>query len=109
MKYPSAMQIGGNHVSVTVVDEPIKQTGPMSYIIGSYSPLSRGMVCYHNDDLIDTCGENFTHETVEAINSLYDLKLDHQTITTLATALYQAFASGEVSFTKESPCSETTH
>jgi len=98
MKYPSQMQIGGNTVPVTVLDAPIRQVSQTSYVIGEYHPLTREMKIYHTDNNIQMCGENFVHETIEAINGLYDLNLAHQTITTLATALYQAYSSGNVSF-----------
>lgn len=98
MKYPEKMQIGGNTVPVQVLDAPIRQVSTTSYVIGEYHPLTREIKIYHTNDNIQMSGENFVHETIEAINGLYDLNLAHQTITTLATALYQAYSSGSVSF-----------
>ena len=98
MKYPEQMQIGGNTVTVEVLSQPIRQVAKNQFVIGEYHPLDRTMKCYHSEAHKDTCGESFVHETVEAIDALYDLNLPHQTITTLATALYQAYTSGGVSF-----------
>ncbi len=44
-------------------------------------------------------GMNLVHETIEGINSLCDLGIDHTAISTLGTMLYKAFASGCVDFT----------
>lgn len=101
MRYPEQMQIGGNTIPVEVVSEPIRQVGPQAYVIGEYHPLSRKIKIYHTEKNIKMCGENFVHETIEAVNGLYDLNLPHQTITTLATALYQAYSTGNVSFTDD--------
>lgn len=98
MRYPDKMQIGGNTIPVEVLDAPIRQVGPTSYVIGEYHPLTRAIKIYHTEKNIKMSGENFVHETIEAVNGLYDLDLPHQTITTLATALYQAYSSGGVSF-----------
>jgi hypothetical protein len=98
MQYPDKMQIGGNTINVEVLNEPIRKVDDLTYVIGEYHPIARTMKCYHSEAHKDTCGESFVHETVEAIDSLYDLGLPHQTITTLATALYQAYSSGSVSF-----------
>lgn len=108
MQYPKEMQIVGNTINVTILSEPIKQTGPNSYMIGMYHPISRNLIQYHDDKFEDTCGESFVHETVEAVNAINDLGLPHQTITTLAANLYQAFTSGHVSFAKEVTCSGST-
>ena len=111
MKYPEKMQIGGNIIPVEVLAEPVRQVGPHSYVIGEYHPLTRAMKIYHTNNNIRMCGENFVHETIEAINALYDLNLSHQTITTLATALYQAYSTGNVNFCEEvedTTCTDTT-
>lgn len=107
MRYPEQMQIGGNNIPVEVLAEPIRQVGPHSYVIGEYHPLTRAMKIYHTDSNVKMCGENFVHETIEAINGLYDLNLPHQTITTLATALYQAYSSGNVSFAEDTVCNKS--
>ena len=98
MRYPEQMQIGGNTIPVVVTDQPLRKVDEHSYIIGQYHPLTREITIYHSDDMKKMCGENFVHETIEAVNGLYDLNLQHQTITTLATALYQAYSTGNVSF-----------
>lgn len=112
MKYPDKMTIGGNTVTVDVLSEPLKKLSEYSYVIGEYHPLTRGIKIYHTDSNKKMCGENFVHETIEAVNALYDLNLSHQTITTIATALYQAYSTGNVSFVDdevmESNCANTT-
>ena len=108
MRYPEQMQIGGNTIPVEVVSEPNKQVGPHAYVIGEYHPLSRKIKIYHTEKHLKMCGENFVHETIEAVNGLYDLNLPHQTITTLATALFQAYSTGNVSFEQEAPACHIT-
>jgi hypothetical protein len=46
--------------------------------------------------------DDLLHEVVEAINCLYDLPLNHQTITTLAEALHQVLRDNRLVFFEES-------
>ncbi len=46
--------------------------------------------------------DDLLHEIVEAINCLYDLELNHQTITTLAEALHQVMRDNRLVFFEES-------
>lgn len=41
---------------------------------------------------------DFLHEIIEAINDANDLKLEHQTLSTLATSLYQVMVANRLTF-----------
>ena len=69
-----------------------------TYVFGQFLVKDNTLKTWHNDDISDVCGTCFVHETIEAIDSIGDLKLNHTQITTLASLLYQAFSSGAVSF-----------
>lgn len=69
-----------------------------AYVMGCYSVLDDLITLRVTDTNTEAAGTNFVHETVEAVNSICDLQLDHTQITTLSTVLYQAFSSGGVSF-----------
>lgn len=74
-----------------------------SYIFGQYSPLRNEIKNWHNDhpNMKQVCETSFVHETIEAINSICDLQLPHQTIATLASQLYQAYSTGKVDFSRD--------
>lgn len=69
-----------------------------TYVLGQYSGTKSEIKNWHSDQHKQVCETSFVHETIEAINSICDLKLPHQTITTLSAALYQAFSTGDVAF-----------
>ena len=69
-----------------------------SYVLGQFSVKKNQITNWHDDEFADVCETSFVHETIEAINSICDLKLPHQTITTMAAALKQAFSTGGVNF-----------
>lgn len=125
MKYPAQIQITGQTIPVHVQDTPVavvyhceacKHRSPVytgadrvcrkcgstdmtpteGVIIGQYSCTNSYIRVYHNDEAPTMCGINFFHEVLEAINSINDLKLPHQTITTLAACWYQAMSSGNL-------------
>lgn len=77
-----------------------EHTQPMdnTYVFGQFVVKENTLKAWHNDAIADVCGTCFVHETMEAIDSIFDLKLNHTQITTIASALYQAFTSGGVSF-----------
>lgn len=70
------------------------------YVFGQYLVRKNEIQNFHDDDMKQVCETSFIHETIEAINSITDLKLPHQTITTLAAAIYQAFSTGGVDFSE---------
>ena len=76
-----------------------------SYVLGQFAVKENAITNWHNEEYLksfphvrEVCETSFVHETVEAINSIGDLHLPHQTITTLASMLYQAFSTGGVDF-----------
>jgi hypothetical protein len=72
-----------------------------SYVFGQFDVLQNKITNWHSDAYSDVCGTSFVHETIEAINSINDIKLNHTQITTLAANIYQAFSSGGVAFSSE--------
>ena len=77
------------------------QPQPNSYAIGEYRTNESKIRHYVNDSTEKTrtlCASNFVHETLEAIDAICDLKLNHTQISTLAASLYSAFSSGDVDF-----------
>lgn len=40
--------------------------------------------------------ESFIHEIIEAINSIYNLEIDHGKLTLLSTVLHQVFTDNEI-------------
>ena len=95
MQYPTSMQMGNRSIAVNVVDEPIVVTGR-----GNRDGNYVGMFNNKASTMTIMDGEALVHETIEAADVIYDLKLPHQTIQTLAVAMHQAFASGNVAFTQ---------
>lgn len=78
--------------------QPVDNT----YVFGQYVVKDNVLKTWHSDKIPDVCGTCFVHETIEAIDSIGDLKLNHTQITSLASMLYQAFTSGGVDFSKKS-------
>lgn len=100
MNYPKSVQMGGRKIQVNVIDKPIVREGTDKFYIGKFEPLASAITVYHADHIADVCHETFVHELVEAADVVYDLNLQHQTIQTLSSALFQALSSGSVSFSK---------
>ena len=72
-----------------------------SYVLGKFSVRENAITNWHDESYKDVCETSFVHETIEAINSICDLKMPHQTITTLAAAIKQAFTTGGVNFAED--------
>ena len=72
-----------------------------SYVLGQFAVKDNAITNWHDDRFKDVCETSFVHETIEAINSICDLRLPHQTITTLAAAIKQAFTTGGVDFAED--------
>ena len=78
----------------------VQPTGQYTY--GAYSVADNNIsICASTEQM---GGLNLVHETIEGINDLCDLQMDHTQISTLGAMMYKAFASGKVDFT---PRSET--
>lgn len=126
MKRPTQMKISEVVVPVKYINEPVMRFYNCAQC-GTEVPLPPGQerVCstcgskwltysnayangmYDVEDVAITLnantseqilGFNFVHETIEAINALCDLGMDHTQISTLGMNLYGAFASGKVDF-----------
>ena len=97
---PKTLKIGGLNFEIVVephrrrdhgVDSSASENCKYQKIwLDSESQKADGMM----DDLL--------HEVFEAINCLYDLPLNHQTITTLAEALHQVLRDNRLVFFEES-------
>lgn len=95
--YPANVKLGGHTIPVHVQDEPLRIEND-EIIIGSYHFEDKVIRLTHLDTSPTTAGENLVHEIIEAANHIYDMKLPHQTISTLAAGLFQALHSGGVNF-----------
>lgn len=78
-----------------------------TYVLGQFVVRDNTIKNWHSDNpnLKQVCETSFVHETIEAIDSICDLKLRHTQITTLAAALYQAFSTGAVTFVDDTAAS----
>jgi len=76
------IKIGGHHFTVDYVDG-LADSGSTD------TALNKILI---NKNLVQSNQEStILHEILEAINSIYDLNLPHQTIQTLEAALYQIY------------------
>lgn len=73
----------------------IQPTG--QHVYGTYNILDNKITICTSSEQIG--GLNLVHETIEGINDICDLNMDHTQISTLGAMLYKAFASGKVDFT----------
>ncbi len=95
--YPKTFNMGAHTIKVKVLPEPLREDKGL-ITIGAYYSRAKEIACTHDNTSPSTYGENFVHEVMEAANDINDLQLSHQTITTMAAALFQAFSSGKVNF-----------
>lgn len=99
MQFPNKVTIGSHDVEIRVVDHVLEHsTGPKW---GMFEPMLNRATIYNDKDNATIGEETFIHELIEFVDGKYDLQLPHQTITTLAVCLRQAFTSGSVCFTNE--------
>ena len=76
------IKIGGHHFTVDYVDG-LADSGSTD------TSLNKILI---NKNLAKSNQEStILHEIIEAINAIYDLKLEHQTIQTIEAALYQIY------------------
>lgn len=75
--------------------EALQPTG--QHVFGRYSIVDNDIIVTATSDQVG--GLNLVHETIEGINDICDLQMDHTQISTLGAMLYRAFASGNVDFT----------
>lgn len=88
MKIPSSINVFGQQIDISLVNVP--ETVPnVGQILGRYTPSKQEIILYHNEAKPSIAQSNFIHETIEAIDLLGDLKLNHTQISTLSSALHQ--------------------
>lgn len=90
MKIPTNITVFGQNIDVTLVDTP-EVLPNIGQILGRYTPSKQEITLYNNKDKPSIAQSNFIHETIEAIDLLGDLKLNHTQISTLSSALHQVF------------------
>lgn len=98
--YPNSLTIFGHDIDVKVFSDPIEVVGG-DVVMAQYDPQTTTISLMHNPDKPAVGGSNFIHEVIEAADCHGDLQLTHTQISTLASALYQAFTSGGVNFGRE--------
>ncbi len=94
MKIPKQIKIGGKLVNVMLVSGeehfPDDESG-MSF-------LKQNIIKIDNQMNIDEQSSTLLHEIIEFINEMYELKLNHKTITCLETSLYQVLHDNKLKF-----------
>lgn len=92
MNIPSAIKIGGHSIKVEI--HPQMQ---MSGYEGR--AFISDQVIYVNGNLPESGqSETLIHEIIEFIDSLYELKLEHEKITTISEALFQVLRDNDLNF-----------
>lgn len=88
IKIPNRIRVFGQDIDVqlTTTPEVIPNKG---IVLGRYTPSAQTIVLYNNLDKPSIAVSNFIHETIEAIDCLGDLQLNHTQISTLSSALHQ--------------------
>ena len=91
MKIPKTLKIGG--INYLVVVEPIKMHGASN--CGSCNNAV-AVITINSEDNNQIQETTLIHEIIEAINSINDLQLSHQTISTLETNLFQVLRDNDL-------------
>ena len=97
---PKTLKIGGLNFEVVVEPHRRRDHGVDSSASENckYQKIWLDSEAQKADGMMD----DLLHEVVEAINCLYDLALNHQTITTLAEALHPVLRDNRLVFFEES-------
>ncbi len=96
MKIPRILKIGGKKFKVRIEksDFPLKGSNVGECDLNRYTILL--------DDLEDApesrMEECFMHEIIEAVNSMYDIKLAHWKITVMSEVLFQIIRDNKLDF-----------
>lgn len=93
MKIPHKILVGGHEFDVEMVGELLDNSGICNtwkqYIaINSYNTKE------------DKQSETFLHEILEAIKSIYNVNIDHQSLTTISEALFGVIRQNNLDFRK---------
>ncbi len=91
MNLPDAVKIGPYNIEIEVVDNLVvdREHG------GEYSP--RELKINLDSSLRKRHGEILMHEIVEAINDIYNLKINHDDMMVLGVVLYQVMKENKLS------------
>ena len=90
LRIPSNIHVFGQKIDVSLTDTPEEIPGK-GVILGRYTPKDQTIVLYNNPSKPEVAASNFIHETIEAIDCLGDLQMNHTQISTLSSALHQVF------------------
>ncbi len=90
MKIPKSIKLGGHTI-------PVKKVKHLVTLAEAYGTFSTGELLIRLDADMPPSheAEVFWHECIEAIDFLFELKLEHRTIQTLGVALHQIHQSTE--------------
>lgn len=97
--YPTKVTIFGHKLDVKVITGKFKETTEDGREIhpdtlGYFDPLTASVNIRHAEVCPELGQSTLIHEFIEAANQYGDLQLNHTQISTLASALHQAFHSG---------------
>ena len=90
LNIPEKIQVFGQTIDVELTTTPQEIPGK-GIVLGSYTPSKAKIVLFHNPNKPEVAASNFIHETIEAIDCLGDLQMNHTQISTLSSALHQVF------------------
>ena len=92
MNLPDEIKVGPYSIKVEIVDSLVvdREHG------GEYSP--RELKINLDSSLRKRHGEILIHEIIEAINDIYNLKINHDDIMVLGVVLYQVLKENEIAF-----------
>lgn len=92
MNLPDEIKVGPYGIKVEVVDNLAIDREHE----GEYSP--RELKISLDSSVRKRHGEIFMHEIVEAINDIYNLKINHDDMVVLGVVLYQVLKENEITF-----------
>lgn len=92
LRIPNKIQVFGQSIDIALTRTPEEIPGK-GVVLGRYTPKDQKIVLYDNPTKPDVAASNFIHETIEAIDCLGDLQMNHTQISTLSSALHQVFGS----------------
>lgn len=90
IRIPNKIRVFGQSIDVSLTRTPEEIPGK-GVVLGRYTPKDQKIVLYDNPTKPDIAVSNFIHETIEAIDCLGDLQMNHTQISTLSSALHQVF------------------
>ena len=92
LSIPREIQVFGQKIDIALTTIPEEIPGK-GIVLGRYTPSKQEIVLYNNPDKPEIATSNFIHETIEAIDCLGDLQLNHTQISTLSSAFHQVLSN----------------